>query len=58
MGKSENRYDIPLATTEQINKIIKRLNRNEITGPDKVPPKIMILSAISNFIRLSFSRYH
>ena len=30
MGKSENRCDIPLATTEQINKIIKRLNPNKV----------------------------
>ena len=39
VGKSENRYDFPLATAEQINKIIKRLN------PKKSPPKIVILSA-------------
>ena len=45
MGKSENRCDIPLATAEQINKIIKRLNPNKATGPDKIPPKIVILSA-------------
>ena len=45
MGKSENRYDIPLATVEQIDKIIKRLNPNRTTGPDKIPPKIVILSA-------------
>ena len=44
VGKSENRYDIPLATAEQINKIIKKLNPNKATGPDKIPPKIVILS--------------
>ena len=44
VGKSENRYDIPLATAEQINKIIKKLNPNKGTGPDKIPPKIVILS--------------
>ena len=36
--KSKNRYNIPLATAEQINKVIKRLN-------PKIPPKIVILSA-------------
>ena len=40
MVKSENRYNIPLATAEQINKII-----NKATGPDKILPKIVILSA-------------
>ena len=45
MGKPENRYDIPLATAEQINKIIKKLNPNKATAPDKIPPKIVILSA-------------
>ena len=45
MGKSENRYDIPLAEAEQINKIIKKLNPNKATGADKIPPKITILSA-------------
>ena len=45
MGKSENRYDIPLATAEQINKIIKKLNADKATGPDKIPSKMVILSA-------------
>ena len=45
MCKSENRCDIPLATAEQINKIIKKLNPNKATGPDKIPHKIVILSA-------------
>ena len=45
VGKSENRYDIPLATAEQINKIIKKLNPNKATGPDKIPSQIVILSA-------------
>ena len=43
--KSEIRYNILLATAEQINKIIKKLNPNKATGPDKIPPKIVILSA-------------
>ena len=45
VGKSENRHDIPLATAEQINKIIKKLNPNKGTGPDKIPSKIVLLSA-------------
>ena len=45
MVKSKNRYSIPLATAAQINKFIKRLNPNKAIGPDKIPPKIVILSA-------------
>ena len=45
VGKSESRYDIPLATAEQINKIIQKLNPNKATGSNKIPPKIVILSA-------------
>ena len=44
VDKSEYRYDIPLATAEQINKIIKKINPNKATGPDKILPKIVILS--------------
>ena len=35
MNKSENRYNILLATAEQINKIIKKLNPNKAAGPVK-----------------------
>ena len=35
-GKSENRYDIPLATAEQVSKIIKRLDPNKAAGPGKI----------------------
>ena len=45
VGKSENRYDIYLATAEQINKIIKKLNPNKTTARDKISSKIVILSA-------------
>ena len=38
-------FDIPPATTEQINKIIKELNPRKATGPDKIPSKIVKLSA-------------
>ena len=43
--KSENRCSISLVTAAQINKIVKKLNPNTATGPDKLPPKIVILSA-------------
>ena len=36
VDKSENRYDIPLATAEQ-NKIFEKLNPNKATGPNKMP---------------------
>ena len=45
MVKSKNKYNIPLAAAEQINKIIKNSNPNKAIGPDKIPPKIVILSA-------------
>ena len=38
-------FDIPTATSEQINKIIKELNAKKATGPDKIPPKTFRLSA-------------
>ena len=41
VNKSENRCDIPLATAEQINKIIEKLNPNKAAGPDKIPSKIV-----------------
>ena len=34
-------FDFPEATTEDINKIIKSLNRNKATGPDRIPLKII-----------------
>ena len=39
------RFDIPTAKTEDINKIIKNINPKKATGPDKIPPKIVRLSA-------------
>ena len=41
----KNTFDIPAVTSEQINKIIKELNAKKATGPDKIPPKIVKLSA-------------
>ena len=40
-----NSFDFPEATPEAINKIIKKLNPNKATGPDKIPLKILIASA-------------
>ena len=42
--KKEN-FDIPIATTEEINKIIKELDPEKATGLDKTPPKIVKMSA-------------
>ena len=39
------RFDIPAAKIEDINKIIKNINPKKATGPDKIPPKIVRLSA-------------
>ena len=39
------RFDIPTAKTEDINKIIKNINPKKATSPDKIPPKIVRLSA-------------
>ena len=35
----------PTATTEEINKIIKGLDPKKATGLDKIPPKIVKMSA-------------
>ena len=40
----KNTFDIPAATSEQINKIIKELNAKKVTGPDKISRKIVRLS--------------
>ena len=45
MNKSQNRYNISLATAEQINKIIKKLNSKKATAPNKISSKRTILSA-------------
>ena len=42
---SATRFDIPTAKVEDINKIIKNINPKKTTGPDKIPPKIVRLSA-------------
>ena len=40
-----NTFDFPHAIAEEINKIIEDINPKEATGPDKIPPKIIKLSA-------------
>ena len=39
------RFDIPTAKIEHINKIIENINPKKATGPDKIPPKMVKLSA-------------
>ena len=39
------RFDIPTVKIEDINKTINNVNPKKATGPDKIPPKIVKLSA-------------
>ena len=41
-------FDLPPASKEDINKIVKSLNINKATGPDGIPLKLIKLSA--NFV--------
>ena len=41
----KNTFVIPATTSDQINKIKKEVNAKKTTGPDKIPPKIVRLSA-------------
>ena len=43
-GKGLN-FKLPLATKEEINDIIKKLNAKKATGNDTIPPKLVKLSA-------------
>ena len=45
LKSNENSFDFPKATTEERNKIIKNLNPNKATGPDRIPLKIIRASA-------------
>ena len=38
-------FDLPPASEEDINKIVKSLNANKATGPDGIPLKLIKLSA-------------
>ena len=41
----KNSFEIPKAKVEEINKFINEINPKKATGPDKIPPKIVKLSA-------------
>ena len=38
-------FDLPLTSKKDINKIVKSLNANKVTGPDGIPLKLFKLSA-------------
>ena len=42
----ENKFDLPLASTSDINKIIKSLNVNKAIGPDGISAKFVKISAV------------
>ena len=52
----KNTFDIPAATSEQINKMIKKLYAKKATGHDKIPfkkvrlPANIIISHLTNII--------
>ena len=41
----ENKFDLPYASTSDINKIIKSLNVNKAKGPDGISAKFVKMSA-------------
>ena len=45
IGTKNENFDIPTATTKEINKIIKELDPKKATSLDKIPPKIVKISA-------------
>ena len=42
LPKPEN-FDLPKTTPKHINKTIKSLKSKKVTGPDKIPPKLVKL---------------
>ena len=40
-----SKFDLPHATTQEINKIINSLNSDKATGPDSIPVKFIKMSA-------------
>ena len=38
-------FSLPLATKEEINKILRNIDTSKSCGPDKIPPKIVNMSA-------------
>ena len=45
MGINKTSFEFPEVTTEDINKIIKKLNPNKDTGPDRISIKVIKASA-------------
>ena len=45
LGINKTSFEFPEATTEDINKIIRKLNPNKATGPDRIPIKVIKTSA-------------
>ena len=48
LGINKTSFEFPEATTEDINKIIRKLNPNKATGPDHIP--IKVIKASGNII--------
>ena len=44
-GTTLGTFSLPLATKEEINKILKDIDTTKSCGPDKIPPKIAKMSA-------------
>ena len=42
---SSKSFDFPHAKVDEINKFIRNIDPKKATGPDKIPPKIIKLSA-------------
>ena len=49
-------FKIKEAKIEQVNKILRNINSRKATGPDKIPPKTVIMSA--NFINSYFDKHN
>ena len=45
LGINKTSFEFPEATTEDINKIIRKLNASNATGPDRMPIKVIKASA-------------
>ena len=45
LGINKTSFEFPETTTEDINKIIRKLNSNKATGPDRIPIKVIKASA-------------
>ena len=50
---SENKFDLPYASTSDTNKIIKSLNVNKVEGADGISAKFVKMSANANDCHLA-----